>query len=110
MGADRCLCNIQYRHHVLLRRDRTATVGKIDGKGIDFVCEDHGNRRYIQAAYLPGMKRRTAPGFPPGAVLPSKNYNHLVNPSLSAPADYTPPAFFDPIYSLFGPGMHPGMV
>lgn len=36
----------------LLRRDYTVTVGKVNGKEIDFVCENKGNKLYIQVAYL----------------------------------------------------------
>ena len=36
----------------LLRRGYTVTVGKAGDKEIDFVCEDQGNKLYIQAAYL----------------------------------------------------------
>ena len=36
----------------LLRRDYMVTVGKVGDKEIDFVCEDQGNKRYVQVAYL----------------------------------------------------------
>lgn len=36
----------------LLRRGYTVTVGKIADKEIDFVCEDRGNKLYVQVAYL----------------------------------------------------------
>lgn len=36
----------------LLRRGYTVTVGKAGDKEIDFVCEDQGNKLYIQVAYL----------------------------------------------------------
>lgn len=36
----------------LLRRDYLVTVGKISNKEIDFVCEKHGNKLYIQVAHL----------------------------------------------------------
>ena len=36
----------------LLRRGYTVTVGKVGSKEIDFVCEDHGNKLYVQVAYL----------------------------------------------------------
>lgn len=42
--------NIVYME--LLRRGYTVTVGKVGGKEIDFVCEDQGNKLYIQVAYL----------------------------------------------------------
>lgn len=42
--------NIVYME--LLRRGYAVTVGKVSDKEIDFVCEDHGNRLYIQVAYL----------------------------------------------------------
>lgn len=42
--------NIVYME--LLRRGYTVTVGKIADKEIDFVCEDKGNKLYIQVAYL----------------------------------------------------------
>ena len=36
----------------ILRRGFTVTVGKVGDKEIDFVCEDQGNKLYIQVAYL----------------------------------------------------------
>ena len=36
----------------LLHRGYTVTVGKVGDKEIDFVCEDRGNKFYIQVAYL----------------------------------------------------------
>ena len=36
----------------LLRRDYTVTVGKVGDQEIDFVCEDQGNKLYVQVAYL----------------------------------------------------------
>lgn len=42
--------NIVYME--LLRRGYTVTVGKVSDKEIDFVCEDHGNKLYVQVAYL----------------------------------------------------------
>ncbi len=36
----------------LLRRGYTVTVGKAGNREIDFVCEDQGNRLYIQVDYL----------------------------------------------------------
>ncbi|MCD8009544.1 MAG: ATP-binding protein [Lachnospiraceae bacterium] len=42
--------NIVYME--LLRRGYTVTVGKVDDKEIDFVCEDHGDKLYVQVAYL----------------------------------------------------------
>lgn len=44
------LKNIVYME--LLRRGYTVTVGKIADKEIDFVCEDKGNKLYVQVAYL----------------------------------------------------------
>ena len=42
--------NIVYME--LLRRGYTVTVGKTGDKEIDFVCEDQGNKLYLQVAYL----------------------------------------------------------
>ncbi len=42
--------NIVYME--LLRRGYMVTVGKISDKEIDFVCEDQGNKLYVQVAYL----------------------------------------------------------
>lgn len=42
--------NIVYME--LRRRGYTVTVGKISGKEIDFICEDRGNKLYVQVAYL----------------------------------------------------------
>lgn len=42
--------NIVYME--LLRRGYTVTVGKISDREIDFVCEDRGNKLYVQVAYL----------------------------------------------------------
>lgn len=42
--------NIVYME--LLRRGYTVTVGKVSEKEIDFVCENHGNKLYVQVAYL----------------------------------------------------------
>lgn len=42
--------NIVYME--LLRRGYTVTVGKAGNREIDFVCEDQGNRLYIQVDYL----------------------------------------------------------
>ena len=42
--------NIVYME--LLRRGYTVTVGKAGDREIDFVCEDQGNKLYIQVAYL----------------------------------------------------------
>ena len=42
--------NILYME--LLRRGYPVTVGKIGDKEIDFVCEDQGNKLYLQVAYL----------------------------------------------------------
>lgn len=36
----------------LLRRGYAVTVGKVSDKEIDFVCEDRGNKLYVQVAYL----------------------------------------------------------
>lgn len=36
----------------LLRRGYKVTVGRITDKEIDFVCEVHGNKLYVQVAYL----------------------------------------------------------
>ncbi|MDO5785916.1 MAG: ATPase, partial [Eubacteriales bacterium] len=42
--------NIVYME--LLRRGYVVTVGKVGEKEIDFVCENKGNKLYIQIAYL----------------------------------------------------------
>ncbi len=42
--------NIVYME--LLRRGYEVTVGRITDKEIDFVCEDKGNKLYVQVAYL----------------------------------------------------------
>ena len=42
--------NIVYME--LLRRGYAVTIGKVGDKEIDFVCEDQGNKLYIQVAYL----------------------------------------------------------
>lgn len=42
--------NIVYME--LLRRGYTVTVGKVSDQEIDFVCEDQGNKLYVQVAYL----------------------------------------------------------
>lgn len=42
--------NIVYME--LLRREYKVTVGKVSDKEIDFVCEDRGNKIYVQVAYL----------------------------------------------------------
>ena len=42
--------NIVYME--LLRRGYTVTVGKAGDREVDFVCEDQGNKLYIQVAYL----------------------------------------------------------
>lgn len=42
--------NIVYME--LLRRGYTVTVGKVSDKEIDLVCEDQGNKLYVQVAYL----------------------------------------------------------
>lgn len=42
--------NIVYME--LLRRGYVVTVGKVGDKEIDFVCEDKGNKLYVQVAYL----------------------------------------------------------
>lgn len=42
--------NIVYME--LLRRGYKVTVGKIADREIDFVCEDKGNKLYVQVAYL----------------------------------------------------------
>ena len=44
--------NLVLENIELLRRGYTVTVGKVGGKEIDFVCEDQGNKLYIQVAYL----------------------------------------------------------
>ena len=36
----------------LIRRGYTVTVGKLGDREIDFVCEERGNKLYIQVAYL----------------------------------------------------------
>ena len=36
----------------LLRRGYSVTVGKVSDKEIDFVCEDHGKKLYVQVSYL----------------------------------------------------------
>lgn len=36
----------------LLRRGYTVTVGRVSDKEIDFVCENKGNKLYVQVAYL----------------------------------------------------------
>ena len=36
----------------LLRRDYKVTVGKVGDKEIDFVCDKHGEKLYVQVAYL----------------------------------------------------------
>ena len=42
--------NIVYME--LLRRGYTVTIGKAGDQEIDFVCEDQGNKLYVQVAYL----------------------------------------------------------
>ena len=42
--------NIVYME--LLRRGYNVTVGKVGDKKIDFVCENQGDKLYIQVAYL----------------------------------------------------------
>ncbi len=42
--------NIVYME--LMRRGYAVTVGKIANREIDFVCEDKGNKLYVQVAYL----------------------------------------------------------
>ncbi|MCD7715896.1 MAG: ATP-binding protein [Lachnospiraceae bacterium] len=42
--------NIVYME--LMRRGYSVTVGKVSGKEIDFVCEDQGEKLYIQVSYL----------------------------------------------------------
>ena len=42
--------NIVYME--LLRRGYAVTIGKVGDKEIDFVCEDQGQKLYIQVAYL----------------------------------------------------------
>lgn len=42
--------NIVYME--LMRRGYTVTVGRIADKEIDFVCEDKGNKLYVQVSYL----------------------------------------------------------
>ena len=42
--------NIVYME--LLRRGYSVTVGKTGSQEIDFICEDQGNKLYIQVAYL----------------------------------------------------------
>lgn len=42
--------NIVYME--LLRRGYTVTVGKLSDREIDFVCENRGNKLYVQVAYL----------------------------------------------------------
>lgn len=42
--------NIVYME--LLRRGYAVTIGKVGDKEIDFVCEEQGNKLYIQVAYL----------------------------------------------------------
>ena len=36
----------------LLRRGYKVTVGKIDTKGIDFICDKQGEKLYVQVTYL----------------------------------------------------------
>lgn len=36
----------------LLRRGWSVSVGRISDREIDFVCEDRGNKLYVQVAYL----------------------------------------------------------
>ena len=47
----------------LLRRGYTVTVGKAGDQEIDFVCEDRGNRLYIQVAYLLASENTIAREF-----------------------------------------------
>ena len=42
--------NIVYME--LLRRGYNVTIGKTGDQEIDFVCEDQGNKLYVQVAYL----------------------------------------------------------
>lgn len=54
-GGDRKDINLVLENIVymeLLRRGYTVTVGKVSDREIDFVCEDRGNKLYIQVAYL----------------------------------------------------------
>ena len=53
--------NIVYME--LLRRGYTVTVGKAGDKEIDFVCEDQGNKLYIQVAYLLASEETTRREF-----------------------------------------------
>ena len=53
--------NIVYME--LLRRGYTVTVGKAGDQEIDFVCEDRGNRLYIQVAYLLASENTIAREF-----------------------------------------------
>ena len=47
----------------LLRRGYTVTVGKAGDQEFDFVCEDRGNRLYIQVAYLLASENTIAREF-----------------------------------------------
>lgn len=47
---NRILENIVYME--LLRRGYRVTVGKTGDKEIDFVCDQHGEKLYVQVAYL----------------------------------------------------------
>lgn len=53
--------NIVYME--LLRRGYTVTVGKAGDQEIDFVCEDQGNKLYIQVAYLLASENTIAREF-----------------------------------------------
>ena len=58
---NRVLENIIYME--LLRRGYTVTVGKAGDQEIDFVCEDQGNKLYIQVAYLLASENTVAREF-----------------------------------------------
>ena len=54
-GGNRRDINLVFENIVymeLLRRGYTVTIGKAGDQEIDFVCEDQGNKLYVQVAYL----------------------------------------------------------
>ena len=53
--------NIVYRE--LLRRGYTVTVGKSGSKEVDFVCDKHGERLYVQVTYLLASEETVAREF-----------------------------------------------
>ena len=63
----------------LIRRNYSVKIGKIHNREIDFVCERHGKRIYIQVAYLLSTQETIDREFTPLFLVPDKYDSYVLS-------------------------------